>query len=129
MKRVGAIKYVLLLLFPVFACLPTQGQDKVVDSLLLVLQQTHADTNRVKVLNELSYYYFSSDTGKAENYRKQGERLATQLHYSNGLAYSRYLIGRKYHADNNFILPTTRWACTISGWKMTIMPGMHLNTR
>ncbi len=104
MKRVGAIKYVLLLLFPAFMCLPARGQDRVADSLLVLLSQTHADTNRVKVLNELSYYYFSSDTGKAESYRKQGERLSAQLHYTNGLAYSAYLKGRKYHAGNNYIL-------------------------
>lgn len=104
MKRVGAIRYVLLLLFPVIACLPTFGQDRVADSLFTVLSHTRADTNRVKVLNELSYYYFASDTGKAENYRKQAERLATQLHYTNGLAFSAYLKGRKYNADNNYVL-------------------------
>ncbi|HEY1006884.1 MAG TPA: ATP-binding protein [Sphingobacteriaceae bacterium] len=100
----GAIRYVLLLLFPVIACLPTFGQDRVADSLFTVLSHTRADTNRVKVLNEISYYYFSSDTGKAENYRKQAERLATQLHYTNGLAFSAYLKGRKYNADNNYVL-------------------------
>jgi PAS domain S-box-containing protein len=114
MMRAGSIKYILSILFLVGAFTGTYGQKRVVDSLLLVLNSTRADTNRVDVLNDLSYLYFSSDTGKSEVYRKQAEQLALQLHYSNGLAFSEYLKGRRYNYENNFILAINSQVAAIS---------------
>ncbi|HEY0898014.1 MAG TPA: ATP-binding protein [Sphingobacteriaceae bacterium] len=94
----------MFLLFLAFAFSESKGQGKGVDSLLSVLNNTKADTNRVNVLNDIAYFYYSSDTVKAEGYRKEAERLANQLHFTNGLAFSEYLKGIKYNYDNNFIL-------------------------
>jgi len=104
MKRAGIISFLMSLLFLAFAFSESKGQGKEIDSLLTVLNTTKADTNRVNVLNDIAYIYYTSDTVKAESYRKEAKRLASQLHYINGLAFSEYLKGIKYNYDNNFIL-------------------------
>ncbi len=74
---------------------PAQDQRKI-DSLLALLPKCSEDTNKVKVLNQLSWEISYVNLGKGETYAEQGEQLAEKLHFNRGLAAAYHDLGSIY---------------------------------
>lgn len=62
------------------------GQQKILDSLLNLLQTTQEDTIRVLAMDELCYFYRNSEPIKALDYGKKSLALARKINYKNGLS-------------------------------------------
>src|SRR5690242_20742193 len=62
-----------------------QGQDRV-DSLLQQLPKANEDTNKVKLLVDLSHTYYSINPDEGLKYGKQGLALAEKMHWKKGMA-------------------------------------------
>jgi tetratricopeptide (TPR) repeat protein len=62
-----------------------QGQDRI-DSLLRQLPKANADTNKVKLLIDLSHTYYSINPEEGLKYGKQGLALAENLDWKKGMA-------------------------------------------
>ena len=62
-----------------------QGQGRV-DSLLRQLPKANEDTNKVKLLIDLSHTYYSINPDEGLNYGKQGLTLAEKLNWKKGMA-------------------------------------------
>jgi tetratricopeptide (TPR) repeat protein len=62
-----------------------QGQDRV-DSLLQQLPKANEDTNKVKLLVDLSHTYYSINPDEGLKYGKQGLALAEKLDWKKGMA-------------------------------------------
>ena len=94
-------KVFLLLILPLILCLNNsyaqlQGQARI-DSMLLQLSKQKEDSNKVKLLNQLSgtYYLFEKrDIGIM--YGKQGLALATNLNWQFGIALMNNVLGANY---------------------------------
>ena len=86
----------LLILTVFFAGKQCAAQDKTIDSLRLLLSHSNNDTNTVKVLGDISYYYRLKmpDTGVA--YGKRALLLAEKNHWKPGIARSYNVIGNNY---------------------------------
>ena len=69
-----------------------QGQERI-DSLLQVLPKTSEDTNKVKLLNDLSVTCRYINHLKGIAYGKQGLALAEKLNWSNGIAQTSKALG------------------------------------
>ena len=70
------------------------AQNKTLDSLNLVLKSTKQDTNRVNILNELTFASAQNDQETALDFVNQALLLAKKLNYKNGEAFAEYSIGR-----------------------------------
>jgi tetratricopeptide (TPR) repeat protein len=62
-----------------------QGQDRL-DSLLQQLPKANEDTNKVKLLVDLSHTYYSINPDEGLKYGKQGLALAEKMHWKKGMA-------------------------------------------
>ena len=62
-----------------------QGQDRI-DSLLGQLPKANEDTNKVKLLIDLSHTYYSINPDEGLNFGKQGLELAEKLNWKKGMA-------------------------------------------
>ncbi len=62
-----------------------QGQDRI-DSLLGQLPKANEDTNKVKLLIDLSHTYYSINPDEGLNFGKQGLALAEKLNWKKGMA-------------------------------------------
>jgi tetratricopeptide (TPR) repeat protein len=67
-----------------------EGQDRFADSLELVLATAPLDTNRVNLLNTLTFRLKYSDPERALRHADEAENLAKQLAYRKGLAATYY---------------------------------------
>jgi len=72
-----------------------QGQGRI-DSLLSQLPQTSEDTNKVKLLNDLSFTYNSIDPEEGLKYGNEGLQLAEKLNWKKGMAHANRSIGVNY---------------------------------
>ncbi|MEO8149291.1 MAG: adenylate/guanylate cyclase domain-containing protein [Bacteroidia bacterium] len=89
----------LLVMLNLFQHLTVIAQLKgqpLLDSLLTQLPQAIEDTNKVKLLNELSYNYPYINPDEGLKYGKQGLELATNLSWIPGIAAANYSIGGNY---------------------------------
>jgi signal transduction histidine kinase/DNA-binding response OmpR family regulator len=75
-----------ILILPMLA----EGQDRFADSLELVLATAPLDTNRVNLLNTLTFRLKYSDPERALRHADEAENLAKQLAYRKGLAATYY---------------------------------------
>ncbi|MFT4203448.1 MAG: tetratricopeptide repeat protein [Chitinophagaceae bacterium] len=86
----------LLLCFCFWIPIPCFAQQlrEEIDSLLRLLNHAGMDTNRVNLLTEISFDYYSVDPEKGLAYAGQALALATRLHFAAGMAkaYSRQSI-------------------------------------
>jgi adenylate cyclase len=82
-------------LFTINCSARLQGQAKI-DSLLNVLPQQKQDTNRVNVLNGLSFEYRKVSPDEGLTYGKTGLALATKLGWNEGIAYANNCLGVNY---------------------------------
>lgn len=72
-----------------------QGQDRI-DSLLLQLPKANEDTNKVKLLIDLSHTFYSINPDEGLKYGKQGLALAKKLDWKKGMANSCRTIAGNY---------------------------------
>ncbi|MBL7912072.1 MAG: sensor histidine kinase [Bacteroidia bacterium] len=80
-KRVVAA----MITFCLFFALPVFTQNGI-DSLLGVLAKSKEDSNKVKLLNELSNAYFNTDDAKTRQYNTEAIHLARKVKFLNGEA-------------------------------------------
>lgn len=91
MKKAGF----LLLVLVTFCGYQSLAQASI-DSLLLEVKKSTADTNRVNMLNQIAYEYYLRDTTQSLAYQRDAFKLAQKLRYSKGIGFSKYLEGRHY---------------------------------
>lgn len=90
-----------LFLLLVVAWAPNQSQAQLqgqplIDSLLTQLPKANEDTNKVKLLNELSLTYYSINPDEGLKFGKQGLALAETLNWKKGMAYASKVIAGNY---------------------------------
>jgi len=78
-----------------------QGQ-AAIDSMLLVLPNSQEDTNKVRLLNNLSFTYFAINPDEGIKYGQQALALATRLDWKKGMAKADNCIGVNYHFKSDF---------------------------
>ncbi len=74
-----------------------------IDSLLIALNYTQPDSNRVLIFNELSYEYYNTDKEKALAYAEKALALAQELNFDRGIARSYTNIGNAYEAFHSYL--------------------------
>ena len=74
-----------------------QGQD-LIDSLLLIIPKQNEDTNKIKILNELSFTFSSINPDLGLKYGKQALQLAKTKNWKKGIANAYGRIGVNYSA-------------------------------
>src|SRR5688572_5293118 len=72
-----------------------QGQH-LIDSLLIQLPKANEDTNKVKLLNDLSLAYYSINPDEGLKFGDQGMALAEKLNWKKGTAYACKVIAGNY---------------------------------
>jgi len=98
-KHIANIKHLLFLatiiLVTLHANCQKQGQARI-DSLLTQLPKAKDDTNKVNLLNDISftYYYIKPDEGI--KFGKQALELANKLNWKKGVAHANHRIGSNY---------------------------------
>ena len=78
-----------------------QGQARI-DSLLEVLKKAKDDSNKVDLLNDISYTYSYINGPEGINYGKQGSALAEKLNWKKGMAYADLRIGMNYNSGGDY---------------------------
>ena len=91
--------------FIVMCCLHaplTQGQNRQIDSLKILLQASKKDTNRVNILNQIcrTYWRISPDTSR--KIANQSLALAKKLNFNAGIAAAENGIGASYYFEANY---------------------------
>lgn len=79
-------------IFLLFSFVTTLAQTPQIDSLKRELSYTGRDTNRVIILNKISFKYYSVDRSEALSYAEQSYELSKELKYDQGVAESLYKI-------------------------------------
>ena len=90
--RIKILHTFVILLFT----LSLAGQQRTIDSLEALLSQSGRDTNRIEILNQLSYYYLYSDSAKVKSFDRQSLELSKELKYDRGIALSYVSMGNTY---------------------------------
>lgn len=90
-----------LLLLPFFCFGQKEGQSQV-DSILKVLPTTKQDTQRVKLLNDLSYSYQYINPERGLKYGQEALQLAKKLHWANGIGMAYKNMGNNYSVNSDF---------------------------
>ena len=92
-------KYILFFIITSFIVKQSQGQlqgqDRI-DSLLAQLPKTKEDTNKVKLLIDLSHTYYSINPDEGLKFGKQGLALAEKLNWEQGMANAGRTIAGNY---------------------------------
>jgi len=73
-----------------------------IDSLLRVLPKVTEDTNKVKLLNNLSFAYYAINTDEGVKYGQQALELATMLEWEKGAATANCYIGVNYQYKSDY---------------------------
>ena len=94
----------LLTLFGLFEC--CQGyaekkQQELIDSMLVALPMQKEDTNKVKLLEDLVFRYYTSDIAVGVRYGAQGLLLAEKLNWKKGIAAMNNCVGLGYHNESD----------------------------
>ncbi len=95
--------FTLLLIFVLFT--PTMARkhgQELIDSLLLELPKMKEDTNKVTLLVQLTYHYYSTDPGKGIVYGNKALKLARDLNWKPGEAKALLNIGLSYYTKSDF---------------------------
>jgi len=95
-----------------FICLPfiaisQQASDKTtskIDSLIIILETSKEDTNKVNILNQLSYKLNYSNAEKAEEYALQALAIGKKLNFNTGIVQAYYNLGVIYKNIGKFNL-------------------------
>jgi tetratricopeptide (TPR) repeat protein/DNA-binding CsgD family transcriptional regulator len=88
---------ILSLFFCCFIPLTAQKQGKaLIDSLLIELPKAKEDTNKVNILNSLSFEYYFMNYQEGIRYGEMGLKLAQILNWKKGISTSYNVIARNY---------------------------------
>src|SRR4051794_40628000 len=92
-------KGTLLFLLGLLPALPhfSAAQNSTIDSLRAILKTAAQDTNRVNILNALSYALLYSNADTTIYYANQAKDLSEQLNYSKGAASAYLRLGQAYN--------------------------------
>ncbi|MCW3123049.1 MAG: hypothetical protein JWQ38_2541 [Flavipsychrobacter sp.] len=101
MKNILKFYFLFLLLGWGSSYAQKQGQAKI-DSLFKEFPKAKEDTNKVKILNDLSYTYGSINPDEGIKYGQQALTLATKLEWNKGAAYSCNVIGYIFSKKNDY---------------------------
>jgi sensor histidine kinase YesM len=96
------ITTVIILLLPVLLKAQLHKQ-KTIDSLLGAIANAKEDTNKVRLLNGLSFTYYSIDLKKGIVYGTQALQLAEKLQWKKGIERAYNALGANYWAEYDFI--------------------------
>lgn len=77
-------------------CYAQKERQLLVDSLLAELSKQEEDTNKVKVLNELSYQYHPINPDEGIKYGKQSLELSSRLDWKVGVARANLVLGNNH---------------------------------
>jgi len=78
-----------------------QGQP-LIDSLLKELPKQKEDTNKVYMLHNLSFAYYSTDPDEGIKYGRQSLELATRLNWKKGMAAADNCLGTNYFSKSDY---------------------------
>jgi len=92
----------LFFIFMIFISLKGYPQDSKTDSLKALVQTATADSAKVNLLNTISYSLFTSAPAEAIDYGKQALKLAEEINFKKGVAYSLKNIGLGFYMQSNF---------------------------
>jgi tetratricopeptide (TPR) repeat protein len=97
MSKMKNFFLLLLITFPIAHQSPAQrqGQERI-DSLLVGLPKSRVDTNKVKLLIDLSHTYYSINPDEGLRYGKSALALAEKLAWKKGIANAYRTIGGNY---------------------------------
>ena len=88
-------------MLPIASFAQLQGQAKI-DSLLKELPRLKEDTNKVKLLNNLSSAYYSINPDEGIKFGQQGLYLSVKLEWAKGIAYANYSMGNNYFVKSAY---------------------------
>ncbi len=91
---------ILLLLLPLAVPGQGAGSRSYIDSLIQQLPRSRPDTNKVKLLDEISYAYAAVDPGTGVAYGNLAKQLADSLGWKKGSAVALFDIGVNYSAES-----------------------------
>src|SRR5436190_20913378 len=86
-----------------------QGQDRI-DSLLVQLPKATEDTNKVKLLIDLSHTYYSINPDEGLKFGKQGLKLAQKLDWKKGIGNSCRTIAGNYGYGKSEYAPALQYS-------------------
>jgi len=95
-------RLLLVLLMLPFCCFGQKEGQSMVDSILKVLPTTKQDTQRVSLLNDLSYSYHYINPEKGLKYGQEALQLAKKLNWANGIGKAYKNIGNNYSVNSDF---------------------------
>jgi tetratricopeptide (TPR) repeat protein len=79
------------------------SQSTYIDSLLAVLSKSKEDTNKVRVLNDLSWeFFYLGENGKTILYANRAKTAAQKLNYTKGIAGAYSVIGNALYRQGNY---------------------------
>jgi two-component system NtrC family sensor kinase len=93
--------FILFVLLPVFVQAKLQGQERI-DSLLKELLRAKEDTNKVNLLNSLSYDYRLINTDEGIRYGLLALAQATKISWKKGVARSYHSLGVNYQVKSDY---------------------------
>ena len=92
---------VLLLIFFPFISFSQKVDQPLIDSLLTELPKAKEDTNKVRLLDKLSFTYSNINPSEGLRYAAKTKELAQQLKWDNGIALANTDFGMNYYAQSN----------------------------
>jgi tetratricopeptide (TPR) repeat protein len=94
-------KTILLLLAVLFVIGESRAQNRVIDSVKILLKKEKRDTARVTLLNKLNVEYYGTKTDSAMSYGLEALTLSQKIHYDKGAAISLNRIATVYTNTGN----------------------------
>ncbi|MDF2438264.1 MAG: tetratricopeptide repeat protein [Bacteroidota bacterium] len=88
-----------------------------VDSLLKVVSEEKADTNKVNSLHELVRLFSSQNADSAMHFGKQALSLSEKLNWQKGIALSHHKIGRLHDGKGEYPLALEEYNKALKFWK------------
>lgn len=95
-------KYILFFTLMLVLLHISAAQNNTIDSLQSILKTAGQDTNRVNILNALSYELLYSNTDTTIYYATQAKNLAGKLNYSRGIASAYLRLGQAYNSLGSY---------------------------
>ncbi len=103
-KKPATLYFLLLLIFLVaFPASKTFAQIETIERLKIDVLKSNQDTNRVRLLNLLSFTLRLSNIDSAEKYRKEALKLSYKINYPKGIAWGFYLEGVIFTYQNKLM--------------------------
>lgn len=95
-------QFFLFCFLVLFVCISLVAQNNTIDSLEKLLSISEEDTNRIELLNQLSYYYLYIDTAKVKEFDRQSLELSQKLNYVKGIALAYVSMGNAFYSTTEY---------------------------